>query len=282
MKIQYLGTAAAEGWPAMFCRCPACMEAAKRGGKNLRTRSQAIIDDRILMDFCPDTYMHMLQYGVDLPNLKTCLITHTHDDHFYIEDTKMRCNWFANDVDELPFTLYGNDELVRRMEEYKTMPHGDAWTKGIDWKELKEYQPVAIEGYTVIPTIAKHNPLEKCFNYIVEKDGKTLFYGHDSGYFTEETWAQLKQYHFDYVTVDCTMLASGISGGHMCIEDCVHVRERMLAEGMADANTIFTINHFSHNGGRNKAGKLFLHEELVSYMAERGFLVSYDGMTVEF
>ena len=282
MKLQYLGTAAAEGWPAMFCKCPACQEAAKRGGKNLRTRSQAIVDGTLLLDFCPDTYMHMLLYQVDLPNIKHCLITHTHDDHLYIEDTKMRCPWFANDIDEIPFTFYGNDELMRRMEECKGMkPFGDQWTQGIAWKELQEYETVDIGGYHVTPTIANHNPKEKCFNYIIEKDGKTLFYAHDSGPFSEETWAHLKDFHFDYVSLDSTMLVSGLSGGHMCIDDNVKVRERMLREGMATDKTVFCINHFSHNGSKSPEGKIFLHEELVPYMAERGFLVSYDGMTVE-
>lgn len=47
MKIKYLGTGAAEGIPALFCRCAICNEARKRGGRELRTRSQAIIDDKI-------------------------------------------------------------------------------------------------------------------------------------------------------------------------------------------------------------------------------------------
>ena len=55
MKFQYLGTAAAEGWPAVFCRCEACEEAARRGGKNIRTRSQALVNDDLLLDLPPDT-----------------------------------------------------------------------------------------------------------------------------------------------------------------------------------------------------------------------------------
>lgn len=48
MKIKYLGTAAAEGIPALFCRCDICKEARKRGGREIRTRSQAIIDEKLL------------------------------------------------------------------------------------------------------------------------------------------------------------------------------------------------------------------------------------------
>ena len=55
MKIQILGTAAAEGWPALFCNCEACRRAREKGGKNIRTRAGTLIDDQLLIDFSADT-----------------------------------------------------------------------------------------------------------------------------------------------------------------------------------------------------------------------------------
>ena len=55
MKMTWLGTAAAEGWPAMFCRCPSCTESAKHGGKSIRSRSQSLVNDDLLIDFPADT-----------------------------------------------------------------------------------------------------------------------------------------------------------------------------------------------------------------------------------
>ena len=60
MKIQYLGTAAAEGWPSVFCDCEACRKALQLAGKNIRTRSQVVIDDTLLVDMPPDAYFHSL------------------------------------------------------------------------------------------------------------------------------------------------------------------------------------------------------------------------------
>ena len=54
MHFQYLGTAAAEGWPAVFCNCPLCKRAALLGGRNIRTRSQALINKDLLIDLPPD------------------------------------------------------------------------------------------------------------------------------------------------------------------------------------------------------------------------------------
>lgn len=59
MKIRYLGTTAAEGWPALFCSCSVCTHAREQGGKNLRTRTQAILDGEMLLDF-PPTHTAML------------------------------------------------------------------------------------------------------------------------------------------------------------------------------------------------------------------------------
>ena len=58
MKIQYLGTAAAEGYPALFCECENCTKAKQLGGKNIRSRSQALIDDKLLIDYNADTNLH--------------------------------------------------------------------------------------------------------------------------------------------------------------------------------------------------------------------------------
>ena len=38
MKIKYLGTAAAEAIPALFCTCDVCRKARKVGGRELRLR----------------------------------------------------------------------------------------------------------------------------------------------------------------------------------------------------------------------------------------------------
>ena len=50
MKITYYGTAAGEAWPGVFCQCHVCQEARRLGGKNIRTRSQALIDGALLLE----------------------------------------------------------------------------------------------------------------------------------------------------------------------------------------------------------------------------------------
>ena len=50
MVFRYLGTAAAEGIPAYFCGCDNCKKARLIGGRAVRSRPQAIVDGRLLID----------------------------------------------------------------------------------------------------------------------------------------------------------------------------------------------------------------------------------------
>ncbi|MBR4222457.1 MAG: hypothetical protein IKR81_14960 [Victivallales bacterium] len=56
MRLRILGSAAAEGWPAMFCSCPACQKARANGGKDLRRRTAYLLDEDTLIDYGPDIY----------------------------------------------------------------------------------------------------------------------------------------------------------------------------------------------------------------------------------
>ena len=77
MKLTYLGTAAAEAVPGLFCECSFCEHARKRGGKEIRRRSGAIIDDDLLIDFSADTNLAMLSLGKRLSNVKDLIFTHS-------------------------------------------------------------------------------------------------------------------------------------------------------------------------------------------------------------
>lgn len=81
---------AAEGIPALFCNCPLCTYAREHHKREVRTRSQALIDEKLLIDFPADSYKHALENEIDLSAISYLLITHSHDDHFYPMDLLMR------------------------------------------------------------------------------------------------------------------------------------------------------------------------------------------------
>ena len=98
MKITYLGTGAAEGIPALFCNCEYCRGARARGGREIRSRAQTLIDGELSLDFPPDCFYHSALLGADLSAVKYLLVTHSHMDHFYAHDFILRGYKYARNM----------------------------------------------------------------------------------------------------------------------------------------------------------------------------------------
>lgn len=271
MELLIMGTAAAEGWPGIWCRCRHCQEARRRGGKDIRTRAGALVDGVLKIDFGPDTYMQALRDGVDLGAVEHLIVTHTHHDHFLTHDLPMRGPVFSHGV-EHELTIWGGDipmAMARTtLKEYGT-PH-------FKLQHVKPFRSFQAGAHLVTPLLADHNPMETCFVFAIERDGKRLLWGHDTGIFPAATWEALAaQPPFDCVVLDGTNGPLPWKEGHLGIDGLIEVRTEMLARGMATAETVFVTTHFSHNGG-------LLHAELEERLLPNGFLVAYDGMRLTF
>ncbi len=266
-----MGTAAAEGWPGLFCRCDACNKARALGGKNIRTRAGAMIDGRLLIDFSADTYMHLLRDGLDLSACDSVFITHDHEDHFYPADLFMRTNVFAHLMDAPPtLIVYGSD----RVGEKLTKGIRAAQTNALRFEKLTAFREAAApSGHSVLPVRALHDRSQECLCFVVRKDGKAVLYGHDTGIFPQETFDALRGLHLDVATFDCTCGPIPDGKNHMGFCDVLEQRNRLTQIGCLDASSQIVVTHFSHNGG-------LLHEELRALVEPQGFSVAYDGVVL--
>ena len=273
MKVQILGTAAAEGFPALFCNCDACKRAFEKGGRNLRTRSGVIVDDHCMIDYSCDTLMHMYQNHLDLAKIDTLLLSHSHEDHFYVDDFFCRTFGYTGTYDQMAhLTVAGNVACGKKLSSVDNyVQKGKMNFEVLHAGDVKLYNGIKV---TACP--ARHDPGQECLVFILEKDGKTFFYGHDSGYYLEETWEMLKGRHLDLALLECTcgVREAGMTGGHQGFPDNIKVRERMLRENIADHSTIFCLSHFSHNGGMD-------YDDAVAAAVPKGFIVAYDGIVLE-
>lgn len=273
MKVQILGTAAAEGFPALFCNCDACKRAFEKGGRNLRTRSGVIVDDHCMIDYSCDTLMHMYQNHLDLAKIDTLLLSHSHEDHFYVDDFFCRTFGYTGTYDQMAhLTVAGNEACGKKLSSVDNyVQKGKMNFETLHAGDVKLYNGIKV---TACP--ARHDPGQECLVFILEKDGKTFFYGHDSGYYLEETWEMLKDRHLDLALLECTcgVREAGMTGGHQGFPDNIKVRERMLRENIADGSTIFCLSHFSHNGGMD-------YDDAVAAAVPKGFIVAYDGIVLE-
>ncbi|GIP33636.1 MBL fold metallo-hydrolase [Paenibacillus sp. J2TS4] len=269
MKIHFLGTAAAEGWPALFCRCEYCHKARQLGGKNIRTRSSVIIDDTMKIDFPPDTYHHVLRDNIDLASVEHLFITHSHWDHLQQTDLEKRMPTSAHGID-FPLHIYGHDLVMQSCKSVIDAKH-----ERFELHHVLPFQNVQVDQNTcVTPLLADHGKHETCLLYFIEKNGKSILYGHDSGWFPSETWNWLEGRSFDLAILDCTNGPLPGRQNHQNIEAVIEMKEEFQQKGMLRKNGKVIATHFSHNGG-------LLHHELEERFSPHGIIVAFDGMVYE-
>ena len=282
MKIKYWGTAAAEGIPGIFCACPVCVEARKKGGRFARSRSQVMLDDVLLVDFGPDSYSNSLKYGFDLSKLTDLLITHTHMDHYSPFEFIMRLRGFCNPMETECLTIHGSPD-IETVAATDWQPRGYDFGKVVEsgrlaFDVIKPYESREICGFKATPLPASHGT-ENPYVYILEKGGKTILLHNDSGYLKSEAmeWLREKGIRFDLVSYECTYGNRDGNGGthHMGIPNNLEARRRFIENGNYKESTVNVITHFSHNG--SDVG----YEDMLKIAEENGFLLAYDGYEIE-
>ena len=274
MKIKFLGTAAAEAFPAFFCACDNCKKARKSGGKNIRSRSQAIINDELLIDFPCDSYYHFERFSLDWLKVKACIITHAHSDHFYMKDINCSLNGCSHpQKDWHGFNLYGSCDLEGELEYIKKYNGGY-----FNFNKIVAFKPFSVADYKITALKALHGT-ENPYIYIVEKDGKTILYAHDTDIIPDDSMNYIREnkFKFDLVSMDCTEGAFEKIPyvGHMCLGSNLKLKEKLLNIDAIDDKTILVLNHFSHNGLNAT------YDNFAPVAAKEGFLTSYDGMEIE-
>lgn len=269
MEMQILGTAAAEGWPAVFCQCDACMAARRLGGKDLRTRSSLQIGTACKIDFPPDTLWHVHHYGLPLWELRHLFFTHSHRDHMEVDELLMMSPPFGhNDFATEPLNVYLSPDAARhlaaRVGEKRALP--------VEFHLLQPFEAVHAGALTVTPVLAAHNPREECLFYVLEQEGKTVLYASDTGPFPEVTWEFLLTRRYDLLIMECTFGPREMHyAGHMGLFDVIQARKRLLAAGAIEPATPCWITHFSHNAQ-------ITHDEFVQRAAPYGIDIAYDGV----
>lgn len=277
MKLRYLGTAAAEGIPAIFCGCEICQKSRIKAGRNIRTRSQAIINDELLIDFPADTYLHSLYSGVDFYKIKHCLITHSHSDHLY-ERENFNFLPGMSIASKGTFHYYGGDAAMSCIENYHFEKLNELGL--VQTHRLRIQQATRILNYDVVPLSADHSPNTSPVIFYISDGEKSMLYAHDTGCFPKDTLAYLQTLNrsLDFLSLDCTgglLPLLDYNRGHFSFKAGLVFLDELREKGIIDSKTVICVNHFSHNGQAT-------YDEMVEEADKYGILVSYDGMIVEF
>ncbi len=274
MKLKFLGTAAAEGVPAVFCNCPTCQRAKARGGKDVRTRSQILLDDDALFDFPMDTYMHMLRYKLDLSRIKRVLITHSHMDHCYPQEFCMRGGPFAHGLTEERVTIYGNETVCKIFANDTDREIRPEVKQSLSVRALRPFDQVTDDDMRIIALPASHTQGEECLVYYVERNGDGVLLLNDTGPLQRAVFEKLYAMgvNVTVAVLDCTYGAIRHGAGrHMGLYDIVDQCELMRAVGLVKSDAKIIATHLSHNTDLDYDG-------ISALAAKENIVVAFDGM----
>jgi len=282
MKITFLGTAAATSYPLAFCHCDFCNKARELGGKDFRKRSSIIINNDLLIDFGPDIMSSTFMHGKSIADIRYCLQTHPHSDHFDASCFTTRIPEYMG-VNTPPLQLYASETTLRKMSD---MVKNEGYVSDMfDPKEkkrlsleifpVKSFQTFKFGPYQVIAFATDHDKSVDSLLYAITEGNFTVFYGTDTDSLTEEVWQGFHDNNlkFDVIILDHTYGPDTDGGNHLNANRFVGQINRMKTESLLKENARILATHISHEGNPT-------HDELSKYAIEHGYEIAYDGLEI--
>lgn len=285
-KIVVLGSAAAEGIPAIFCDCETCHAAWKNGGKDFRMRTSYQLGEFVRVDFGPDAMVQEMRFRLHSEKLRHIIVTHSHEDHLDTTLFAYRKHCFSKVAPDNTLNIYGGAGVVRKMNQFAWQSgknigfHGDFSCLQMKVHELYPFEKMELPDVdmTIYPFKADHMmsvATEEPFIYIIRWKEKYFMIANDTGFFSDETWEHLAQMKVKLSAVfnDCCGCGYDHKSNHMSGKFVLDTKLRLEQLDLVDADTRYIVNHFSHNGHMT-------HEQLEAHFNPAGIDVGFDGMEV--
>lgn len=269
MNLLFLGTAAAEGFPGLFCNCETCREARALGGRDRRLRSALLVNDDLLIDFGPDLLASSQRFNRSLWGLRTGLVTHAHEDHFYPMNFHMRAPTFTARQPLPTLALYAPADALAILRQ----AYPDLDILHLEAHDVEPFENWESGGYKITSYQAYHAVGKfQCLFYSVDDGQHSFLYATDTGDFPDSTWQALTGRSFDVIILEET-IGEGEYSQHMNFEHFLEHTRRFRAKGMLRPGGRIIAHHLSHSWNPT-------HTRVEAVLGPHGVEVAYDGMEV--
>ena len=236
-----------------------------------RRECTLLIDGCILFDPNPDVPDALAEQGADPSKIRYVLISHSHGDH-YSADTLTFLAGFG------PIDVYGDGGYSWKLPDHPNLT----------FHPLTLWEPAELPFGRVTPLLSTHDVEdtdEHCLHFILERDGKTVFYGPDGAWFCARTWSRMTGQRYDCVILDATFgddarrfrkfqpQSRHIWFYHNSLSMLRTIRECFLEGRMADDKTLFVAYHISEDYYADIREAHAMFDPI-------GYITPYDGMVI--
>lgn len=279
MKVTVLGSGGF-GYPLVFCDCDYCKEARVLGGKNIRKRASLLINDEMIIDLTPDCQTAMNMYNKDMGKAKYLLQTHTHLDHFDVNqfsslDFKYGTKRDA-ELNLICSELCLNDiqAKVSQFDRMNLFDKGYLDKIGLSVCTLNHSEVLEIGDYTIKAIHCTHDERIGAQNYLIKNNNRTLLYATDTPQITEIALQELAGERIDCVFLDEAFGTREYMFSHLNIVGFDQYVRTLKEHNLLSENCLVYATHLTHDGNP-------LHEELEETLSSYGYHASYDGMEIQ-
>ena len=177
MKLMFLGTGAADhDW-------------SRYGEAGVAGSTVTLLEEKILLDCGPTATAAINRFGVDHEKINCIVNTHSHSDHFDIDNIRRIAS--RRKID-----FFGSAQACEKIADFCN-PHpitsGDEFT---------------IDDCTFLTLPANHavaDMEEETFNYLISCNGKRLLYALDTAWMLTKARKLIGEMHIDAIIWDTTM-----------------------------------------------------------------------------
>lgn len=261
MKVTFLGTGAAD-WDIR----------AFRDGEFFRRNSSILINDDLLVD--PNG--HILHFAEkngtpDLfKNVKNIIVTHSHGDHFVPETVARLC--VGTDC-----TVWADPACKRKLIRVL----GEETAAKIRFVETKRNRDYEIGSYKVTSLRSNHateDPDEDTRLYLIEQEGRILYYGCDSAWIPTVSWNVIRERPINAMVLELTCGETATYDWRIFEHNTPEMLDIMLTMfkkyNLFAPDVKYYVSHLARTLHTD-------HEGLVEYLKPRGVTPAYDGFSFE-
>lgn len=127
-----------------------------------------------------------------------------------------------------------------------------------------------------LPLEASHRDNEcAAMNYILQRNGRTILYALDTGWFHDHTYELIKKFRYDLVVCEGTFGYGIDSAGHFNLDKLERAIALFREDDLLKDSALFCTSHVAPHFAP-------IHDEYAPILEEKGITLAYDGMKVEF
>ena len=260
MKLTFLGTGAADWDINAYDSMP-----------EFRRFSSALVDDALLIDPGPHVFHFAEKNGTPdlLDGVRDIIVTHSHADHFCPETVLRLCRnrdctiWCSPECMKVLGNKLGNDAVL-----------------DVKFRSTEIGKTYDIGGYAVTPLRSNHyaTPGEITRTYLIEREGRILFYGCDSAWLPTETWNFMRDKPINTLVLELTCGEIATYDWRIFEHNTPEMLDIMLKMfrkyDRFAPDVKYYVSHLALTLPKD-------HESLVTYLAPMDVTPAYDGLQIE-